>query len=83
MSLTGWVLVLGAAGTVGFFGRKKWMKRKEQSKKDQVRKKHQADQAELDRIACHDLGKSLMSTAPGGDDSARNEVRAGAGKRSG
>jgi hypothetical protein len=83
MSLTGWVLVLGAAGTVGFFGRKKWMKKKAQSKQDQVRKKLLADQAELDRIACLDLGKSLMSSAPGSFESPRDEVSAGAGKRSG
>jgi hypothetical protein len=75
MSLTGWTVILGAAGVAGFFGRRQWIKKQHQAELDRAKKKRLAEQAELDRIACLDLGKSLMSTAPG----TREEPRSGSG----
>jgi len=66
MSLTGWTVALAAVGMAGFFGRKRWLKKSHQAKLDVAKRKKQADQAELDRIACRELGQSLMSSAPGG-----------------
>ena len=84
MSITGWSLVLGAAGVAGFFGRKKWLKKRRQSQLDVVKRKKLAEEAELDRIACRDLGDSLMSSSPGGvRKESSGKPSAGAGGSSG
>lgn len=64
MNLTLWSLVLAAAGAILFFGRRKWLKKVETKKLDQVKRKKKAEEDEADRLACLDLGKSLMSSVP-------------------
>jgi hypothetical protein len=65
MGLTAWTIVLAGVGLAGFFGRKWWLRRKEQAKIDAAKRKRRQEEAELDRIACEDLGQSLMSSTPG------------------
>jgi hypothetical protein len=65
MGLTAWTIILAGAGLAGFFGRKWWLRRQEQKKLDAAKRKRLAEEAELDRIACEDLGQSLMSSSPG------------------
>lgn len=84
MSLTGWTLVLAATGTAGFFVRKKWIKRRHLAKLDELKRKRRADEAELDRIACEDLGQSLISSSPGSNPrDAAGKAGAGGSRSSG
>lgn len=64
MNFTLWVLGLAGLGAILFFGRRRWEKTRDSKQNDQMKKKLDAEQAEIDRLACLDLGKSLMSSVP-------------------
>lgn len=66
MNFTLWALALAGLGAILFFGRRRWEKKKMAKQNDQMKKKFDAEQAEIDRLACLDLGKSLMSSTPSG-----------------
>jgi hypothetical protein len=81
MSVTGVSLVLAGVGAIAFFGRRRFLKKREQAKRDGARRVALAQQAEADRLACLDLGKSLMASAPGREEPV--EAGSGRSKRSG
>jgi hypothetical protein len=64
MNFTLWALGLAAVAAIVFFGRRKLQRSAEAKSRDRARKKSAAEEAELDRQACLDLGKSLMATLP-------------------
>lgn len=72
MNLTLWILVLAGGGAILFFGRRRWQKKSQTAQFDRVKRVKAAEEAELDRLACLDLGKSLSAKVPSG----RNETAA-------
>jgi hypothetical protein len=82
MNLSLWILVLGAVGASYYFGRRKWQKKSVSNQRDKAKRKKAAEEAEIDRLACLDLGKSLMSSVPGSRAEA-GSTSPDAGKNSG
>ena len=80
MNLTLWIFALAAVGAIFFFGRRKWRKKVETAQVDRVKRKQAAEDAELDRRACLDLGKSLMANVPSSRSEAGTGANAGAVK---
>lgn len=64
MNFTLWTVALAGLGAILFFGRRRWEKKRLTAQNDQMKRKLAAEQAEIDRLACLDLGKSLMSNNP-------------------
>lgn len=64
MNFTLWTVALVGLGAILFFGRRRWERKRLTAESDRSRSKLAAEQAEIDRQACLDLGRSLMSNMP-------------------